>query len=363
LKKSDTFQKYLKEDTDYFISKITTYLHHFEKKYILDYKQNSLEFKNIQDHFLEIMKSSLLSSGKKIRPLFCYWILRCFSNHAQNTELNIEKVTQVAISIEILHNASLMIDDVQDESTERRNKPCIHIVHGIPNSINTASIMYFLAINHLPHDIQFLASRALIDCHIGQCLDLNTSEQAFQKLFVESNIEDRILYYENCVFLKTTRLIKLSLECLQNILNINESNFLFIEKIITKYGLIYQIYDDLKNLISELSGNKVHEDLKSGFRSFICIEFLNILDENEKKLALDEFLNKNFYHHMIEHFKFKQAIQNAMLFVENLSQECFFLIQNNTHIDAVLKDYIIEIFESPFSQVKAIILEKFFKNS
>lgn len=45
----------------------------------------------------------------------------------------------------MLHNASLMIDDIEDGSTLRRGAPAAHMVYGVPLTINAAELTCFLA--------------------------------------------------------------------------------------------------------------------------------------------------------------------------------------------------------------------------
>lgn len=47
--------------------------------------------------------------------------------------------------IEMLHTASLIIDDVEDQSRNRRDNPCAHLVYGLKKSINSANLIYFLS--------------------------------------------------------------------------------------------------------------------------------------------------------------------------------------------------------------------------
>ncbi len=47
--------------------------------------------------------------------------------------------------IEMLHNASLLIDDIQDNSKLRRGSPVAHNIYGVPLTINAANYVYFLA--------------------------------------------------------------------------------------------------------------------------------------------------------------------------------------------------------------------------
>lgn len=45
----------------------------------------------------------------------------------------------------MFHNASLMIDDIEDGSPLRRGEPAAHIIYGVPLTINAAELACFLA--------------------------------------------------------------------------------------------------------------------------------------------------------------------------------------------------------------------------
>jgi len=40
--------------------------------------------------------------------------------------------------------SSLIVDDIEDDSKFRREKPCVHLIHGIDISINAGNFIYFL---------------------------------------------------------------------------------------------------------------------------------------------------------------------------------------------------------------------------
>ena len=64
-----------------------------------------------------------------------------------------DDVIRVGGAVELLHNASLMIDDIQDGSVERRGKPCSHMVYGADNAINSANLVYFLPVHKLTQSL------------------------------------------------------------------------------------------------------------------------------------------------------------------------------------------------------------------
>jgi geranylgeranyl pyrophosphate synthase/predicted secreted hydrolase len=89
---------------------------------------------------------------------------------------------------ELLHVGSLIIDDVEDDSTVRRGGPTCHLQHGRPRAINAGTAAYFLSEPPLDKDALPAADKlriyglyfdALRAGHAGQALDLaGTDEQA-----------------------------------------------------------------------------------------------------------------------------------------------------------------------------------------
>lgn len=83
---------------------------------------------------------------------------------------------------EIVHVGSLIVDDVEDESTIRRGGPTCHLQHGVPRAINAGTAAYFIAEPPLDQDdlpaeqklrIYRLYFDALRAGHAGQALDLD----------------------------------------------------------------------------------------------------------------------------------------------------------------------------------------------
>lgn len=84
----------------------------------------------------------------------------------------------LAHAIELVHAGSLIVDDVQDASADRRGAPALHHLVGESLAINTGSWMYFWALAELAKlGLPGAVDRAvclLARCHQGQALDLAT---------------------------------------------------------------------------------------------------------------------------------------------------------------------------------------------
>ncbi|WP_049924045.1 polyprenyl synthetase family protein [Halopiger djelfimassiliensis] len=84
---------------------------------------------------------------------------------------------------EILHNGTIIVDDVEDEAAKRRGDPALHHVYGRDVALNAGNAMYFLPLKiltanpaDLPADRRLAAYEMLMDelnrTHLGQGMDI-----------------------------------------------------------------------------------------------------------------------------------------------------------------------------------------------
>ncbi|CCM06549.1 uncharacterized protein FIBRA_08823 [Fibroporia radiculosa] len=84
-----------------------------------------------------------------------------------------DKLKTISRIVGTLHNASLLIDDVEDDSQLCRGIPVAHKIYGIPQVINTANYMYFQAFQEIS---ELQASSLRFDLHaivIDELLNLH----------------------------------------------------------------------------------------------------------------------------------------------------------------------------------------------
>lgn len=91
--------------------------------------------------------------GKMMRPAICIANACLFGGR-------VEDAVQCAAAIELLHNALLIHDDVQDGSDMRRGRPTLHAMHGVPLAINAGDALLFTAFRPLLEAIRPLGQRA-----------------------------------------------------------------------------------------------------------------------------------------------------------------------------------------------------------
>lgn len=80
--------------------------------------------------------------GKMMRPSLCIAAARMFG-------APIEEALRTAVAIELLHNALLIHDDIEDGSEQRRGRPTLHELHGVPLALNAGDMLTLMSIRPL----------------------------------------------------------------------------------------------------------------------------------------------------------------------------------------------------------------------
>jgi len=116
-------------------------------------------------------------TGKRVRPILLF---AC--THAAGGDW--KQASFAAAAVEILHNFSLVHDDIQDDSPTRHNRPTVWQVWGMPMAINVGDAMFALAyraielLDQTPLDadtrlhVQRVFNRTILELTRGQYLDM-----------------------------------------------------------------------------------------------------------------------------------------------------------------------------------------------
>lgn len=242
--------------------------------------------------------------------------LRTTLIHSFNNILHIEdqKLEIISNIIELLHTASLLIDDIEDNSNLRRGKPTAHLIYGVPFTINSSNYIYFKSFNELIQLSELCENETkrsecikifndeLLNLHRGQSLDLNWRDNLIIPTYEE---------YLGMVMNKTGGLFRLAIRLMELFAD-DKYTKVSLVPLVNLLGIIYQIRDDYLNLKSnELQNNKGFcEDITEGKFSFPIVYVLSqnpndktlvgILkqktqDEQIKKFAVDYLAEKGAF--------------------------------------------------------------------
>lgn len=135
----------------------------------LDPQQGREWTKRQEDVLLAPYNYLLQQKGKNIRGQ----LIQAFNEWLGVPTEKLEGITRV---VEMLHTASLLVDDIEDFSTLRRGIPVAHSIYGEAQTINSANYVYFLALQEVlkldnPDAVRIFGEE-LVELHRGQGLDL-----------------------------------------------------------------------------------------------------------------------------------------------------------------------------------------------
>ncbi|XP_015786265.1 geranylgeranyl pyrophosphate synthase [Tetranychus urticae] len=197
-------------------------------------------------------------TGKQIRTklmkAFNFWL-----NVPEDTCAKIESI------VEMLHNSSLLVDDIEDNSTLRRGIPVAHNVFGLATTINCANYIYFLALHKIITELPEDKVTEAVKIYTQQMLELHRG-QGLEIYWRDSFVCPTEKEYTEMISMKTGGLFGLGV----NLLQLFSKNKQDLSQMVFLLGVIFQIRDDYNNLKSdEYKENKSFcEDLSEGKFSF-----------------------------------------------------------------------------------------------
>ena len=112
---------------------------------------SSLPSREPRRYLYDLIGRQLSQAGKGLRPALCIATCRAFGG-------TIEQALPSAVAIELLHNAFLVHDDIEDGSLYRRNHPTLYVEHGVPIALNVGDAMNALSIASLIENIPVLGA-------------------------------------------------------------------------------------------------------------------------------------------------------------------------------------------------------------
>ncbi|XP_037558932.1 terpene synthase-like isoform X3 [Dermacentor silvarum] len=251
----------------------------------MDKNEQSMNSEEMERAILQPYYYIVRIPGKQIRTklaeAFNYWL-----------KISPEKCQAVTEIVQMLHNSSLLIDDIEDNSLLRRGVPVAHHIFGVASTINSANYVYFLSLEKC---LQLGDPRATT-VFTEQCLELHRG-QGMEIYWRDNYICPSEDDYITMVKRKTGGLFGLAVRLMQ-LFSENKSDF---SELIGTLGLYFQIRDDYANLVlKEYTDNKSFaEDLTEGKFSFPIIHaiqkhpedprMMNIVKKRTKDLEIKKY--------------------------------------------------------------------------
>lgn len=223
----------------------------------------------LQDLNYEVILTMLknLNSGKKIRSK----LILSIAPQSQKTY-------ELCAVIELIHLASLLHDDIIDESKMRRGSKSVYVEFGAKNALMLGDILYakaFYELSKLGQDFSLIISDAVSKLAIGELMDVNlsksfnTSKEAYLKM----------------IYNKTAVLIEASARCAAIIAGFDAQAFKEYGK---NLGLAFQMIDDILDIKGDEKrlGKPVMSDFKEGKTTLPYIYLYEALEDKDKLKSL-----------------------------------------------------------------------------
>ena len=224
--------------------------------------------------------------GKRWRPALFLLICEAFGKTP-------DFCLDFAIIPEVVHNGTLVVDDIEDSSEMRRGKPCTYRIYGLDIAVNAGNAMYYLPLLSLMkkrdllspenlRDVYEIYVQEMIKLSVGQAMDI-----AWHRGLANADDIDEEDYLQMCAY-KTGTLARMSAK-IAAVLSGAEKNL--VEKLgsfAESIGVAFQMQDDLLDLTGEKFAQTkggIGQDITEGKRTLMVIHTLKTATgENRKRL-------------------------------------------------------------------------------
>ncbi|MGA7871561.1 MAG: polyprenyl synthetase family protein [Candidatus Binatus sp.] len=207
--------------------------------------------------------------GKMMRPSMCIAAARLFG-------APLEDAMSTAVAIELLHNALLIHDDIEDDSEKRRGRPTLHRLHGVPLALNAGDTLTLMSLRPLLENRSRIGERLTLriieetermarECAEGQAMELGWRRYNMSEIGDADYLE---MVLKKTCWLATIYPIRVGAL-------IGSRDSVDLEPFV-RYGFFlgaaFQIQDDLLNLVGdEAYGKEIDGDIWEGKRTLMLI--------------------------------------------------------------------------------------------
>ena len=273
--------------------------------------------------------------GKRLRPVI---VLQAVSALGGNSE----DALPFAAGLELLHNATLVHDDYQDGDKVRRGLPTVWVKYGFEQSINVGDALYFLGMRLIAdtrvHDAALRRLQSMTTDRLLQVIEGQVNEF---RLKTEARPSEQ--RYIDVIRGKTAGLFSLPLEGAGICAGLPAESVQELAKTGDTLGLLFQVQDDLLDLIGNKGRDQVGTDLAEGKPSLPVVYALanatsDVAGELHRIVAAPrEQTTAADIARGIELLEQANAIEYALAQVRNWRHQ---ITSNNVEIQGLLTDMV-----------------------
>lgn len=226
--------------------------------------------------------------GKRWRPTLFLLVCEALGK-------NPEDYVDYAIIPEVVHNGTLMIDDIEDASELRRGKPCTYKIYGLDVAVNAGNTMYYLPLLPLMENrekigaeklakIYEIYAQEMISLSLGQAMDI-----AWHRGLANADHIGEKEYLQMCAY-KTGTLARMAAKIAAVLSDANDELVEKLGQFAESIGVAFQIQDDILDLTGEEFTEKKGgrgQDITEGKRTLMVIRTLKVSNDEDRRRLIE----------------------------------------------------------------------------
>ena len=247
------------------------------------------------DSLYEPVKYILHSGGKRLRPLLVLLSAKAVGG-------SFSKVYNASVAVELLHNFTLVHDDIMDNADKRRGRLTLHKKYDENTAILAGDSLLAVAYEYLLKDcngktkeVVSAFTRGLVEICEGQSLDKD----------FETTDDVSIGNYKLMIMKKTAAMSEMCCSIGALLGGGLPKEIKAVSAFGKNIGIAFQIQDDLLDItgVEKEFGKKVGGDLIEGKKTFLFINALSKAKGNERKKLLNVIRNKGINPSEVSEYK------------------------------------------------------------
>ena len=224
------------------------------------------------------------TGGKRLRALLPLLVADCL-------EEDPAKTLAMGAACEMVHNATLVHDDVQDGDEARRGRETVWRRFGVPRAIDLGDAMFYLAV--------LLAQRAPVSAGLREALaqrllleTLKVIDGQEQEFALRADPRPTMDRYFAMVEAKTARLFVLAMAGAAELLGQGGHVIEGLTEAARQLGILFQVQDDVLDLYGDKGRSERGSDIAEGKRSILAVHALENATPDDSRW-LREVLDKD----------------------------------------------------------------------
>lgn len=187
--------------------------------------------------------------GKRWRPSLFLLIYEALGGKS-------EDALDFAIIPEVIHNGTLIADDIEDSSEMRRGKPCTYKMYGVDVAINLSQAMYFLPLIVLSDKCDKIppeTARKIYEIYVQEMINLSLGQAtdiAWHRGLVQTETLSEEHYLQMCIY-KTGTLARMAAKMAAVLAGADDNIIEAVGRFAESIGVAFQIQDDILDITGE----------------------------------------------------------------------------------------------------------------